>query len=69
MAAIEIARNLPKTTSYINSDVVTANRAGHHNYVVIQKMLNSDVPVDKMSPAQIDKFDSNCVEYLEQLDR
>ena len=68
MAAIEIEQTLVKTSKYINSDSVSAERAGHHNYVIIQKMINVQIPVNEMTKKQLDKFDCDCVIYLKNLD-
>lgn len=69
MATYTIAKYLPKTASYINSDKIIITRAGHHNYVIKQKILDSNPALIEMSDTQINSFDEEMVNYLKRLDK
>ena len=68
MASLLIESKLPKTAEYINSDVVSVDRAGHHNYVIEQQVCNLNTCLDDMTAEQINKFDKDMVVYLKFID-
>lgn len=62
---------LPQTKSYIRSEAVSAQRASHHNYVVIQAILNrrfNDKAMIYMSAQELQKMDDDMLNYLKSLD-
>ena len=68
MASRLIEDYFPKTAEYINSSEVSEERAGHHNYVIEQKVLNLVVPLANMKESEVKKLDDEFLEYLRELD-
>lgn len=68
MASKLIEEYFPKVAEYINSDKITGNRVGHHNYVIEQKVLKLLTPLTSQSKNKIEKLDEEFLRYLKRLD-
>jgi hypothetical protein len=62
--------DLPLAANYINGVIEAGeyDRAGHHNYVVEQAVLNTIVPIADMTTQKLKLFDKEMVAFLERLD-
>ena len=70
MANPTIEEFLPQTAAYINwvYDNNSAERCGHHNHVIIQKIMNHHTPFVELDADELAFADIEFFEYLYRLD-
>ena len=68
MASHAIDQYLPKTTLYIDSDTVSLDRAGHHNFVIEQEIGSTFPYLCDKNKNQLKKFDERMLNLLRDLD-